>query len=712
MAILSKIRERSIALIAVIGLALFAFVLDPSTLSDFFSSNKVNEIGEVNGETITREEFAAALENYKKQTGNRVGEMQAAKTVWDNLVREKIYETQLEEAGITVGEEDVINELVEQPSVKNNPQFQNEAGLFDKEKFLQFLATTRENDDTMWSAWQNYINQIKNNLQRTTYNNLVSSGLGASLKEGELQYINDNTNISSQFLFVPYTTVADSLVTVTNDDVSKYINARKKEFTVESSRDISFVKFDIEPTFEDEEAIKKEVQTLVEDREEYSSVTKGEITVEGFKNADNMSLFFDENNSDIALDTVLKFKSQVSKEIADQVFDANEGDVFGPYKDNGFFKLTKVLEVTKMPDSVKARHILLPFIGSRSADATTTQTEEQAKKTADSLVSVLQRNRSKFPELAKEFSADKSNSEKGGSLDKFDYSRMVPEFRDFSFTNKKGTIGVAKTAFGFHIIEIEDQTDTQNAVKLATFGRKIVASEETENEVFQKSEKFSLAVSENNKFFDVAKENSYVTRPAVGLKVLDENIPGLGNQREIVRWSFSDDVKVGDFKRFDIEGGHVVAFVTSKTKAGLMSASSAMNRVRPQLINEKKAAIIKEKFSGETLEEIAKNMNTTVRTANDVNFKSPTLSGVGFEPKIVGAMSNAKIDKLHTKIEGSRGVFAFVVTKIEKPTALPTYEPTRNQISQTRKAQTNKLYEAVKDASEIEDYRASYFGLN
>jgi len=124
MAILSKIRERSMFLILVIGLALFAFVLDPSTISDFFNASKVNEIGEVNGETISRQEFAEALEAYKTQTGNRVSEMQAAKTVWGNIVRQKIYKTQLEEAGITIGDADIMNSLYETEFIQNDPRFQ------------------------------------------------------------------------------------------------------------------------------------------------------------------------------------------------------------------------------------------------------------------------------------------------------------------------------------------------------------------------------------------------------------------------------------------------------------------------------------------------------------------------------------------------------------------------------------------------------------
>ena len=145
MAVLSKIRERSMFLIIIIGLALFAFVLDPSTLGDFFNSNKVNEIGEINGESISRQEFTQELESYKQKAGNGVTEMQASKTVWDNIVRKKIYKNQLSEAGITIGEADVWNEIVNASFVQSNPEYQNEAGLFDENKFKQFLASEKEN---------------------------------------------------------------------------------------------------------------------------------------------------------------------------------------------------------------------------------------------------------------------------------------------------------------------------------------------------------------------------------------------------------------------------------------------------------------------------------------------------------------------------------------------------------------------------------------
>ena len=286
MAVLSKIRERSMFLIIIIGLALFAFVLDPSTLGDFFNSSKVNEVGEVNGESISRQEFSEELEVYKRQAGSRVSEMQASKTVWNNILRKKIYQNQLAEAGITVGEADVWNELINASSVKNSPQFQNEAGLFDEGIFKQFLADTKEQNTDMWAAWSNYMNQIRDNAERNTYNNLVAAGLGASLKEGEFQYFAENSKLKSQFVYVPYSSVPDSLVTVSKKEVEAYVRENENNFKVDESRDISYVKFAISPSASDENDIKEEVAGFIAD----------------FKNTTDDKEFLAENDSDTNLD--------------------------------------------------------------------------------------------------------------------------------------------------------------------------------------------------------------------------------------------------------------------------------------------------------------------------------------------------------------------------------------------------------------------------
>ena len=701
MAILSKIRERSLFLILVIGLALFAFVLDPSTLTDFFNSQKINEVGQVNGESISRQEFAQALDNYRAQTGNRVSEMQAAKNVWENLVRQKIYDSQLAEAGITVGEADILNDLYEKEFIKNDPKYQT-TGIFDKEKFKEFLATIREENREQWKAWREYMSNVKSALQKTTYDNLVAAGLGASLEEGKTEYFNENTKISGDLVYLPYTSVADSLVQITKGDVKKYIESHASEFEVEASRDISYVKFDIKASAQDESDIKADVAKLIDD---------GDSGV-GLKNTTDYLTFLEATKSDLPYNDNIQFKVQVPQVIADTLFKGNVGDVYGPYKDQNYFKLSKITEVLEIPDSAQARHILIPIAGAPSADPTVKNTEADAKRIADSLLTVIKKDKSQFEDLVKKFSSDKGSVDKGGFYDWFPYTQMTPAFRDFVFEGKEGDLGVVKTVFGYHVIEVKGQKNFQKALKLATYARKIEASEATENAVYQDAETFAQEISNGGKIDAIAKDKKLTVSPAVGLKALDENIPALGNERQIITWAFGKDLTVGDFKRFDIDGGYVVATLTGITEKGLMPVDQAISRVRPILTNEKKAEILKEKLQGSTLNDIATASKQPLKKFSDVTLKSPTITGIGYEPKIVGAMLSATEKELKKGIVGDRGVYAFVVTSRVLPTDLPNYDTYRKRIANQRKNQTYNMYQAVKKASDIEnEVGRTYYGV-
>lgn len=690
------------ALILVIGLALFAFVLDPSSIEDFFNSTKVNTVGEVDGETISRKDFSEALEAYKAQVGNRLTDMQASKQVWNNLVREKIYQNQLVEAGIEVGENDVWSALIDNPSVKNNQQFFNNAGLFDEGRLKEYLALAKSDTPALWNQWAAFMGQIKTGLENTTYNNLITAGLGASLKEGEMQYLNENTKITSQFVYVPFTTISDSLVTVTKSEIEKYIKANPTNFKVEASTDLKYVKFNIVPTKGDEEAIEKEVADLLNDKD----------GIKGLRNTEDATEFIAENSSDIALDNNYNFKNTVSVSIADAVFKGREGDVFGPYKDREYFKISKITEVVQISDSVKGAHILIPFIGSVSGQ-TSTKTDAQAKKSVDSIFKLVRRNKKKFATIADELNPDGTKG-KGGEIDWITVNAAFSLDQDFGkglFFSNKGDIKVVKTKFGYHIIRIDDIKKKQTAVKLATFARRIEASQATENTIFQNAETLALALANGGTFDAIVKEKGLRPQAAFGLKILDENVPGIGNQRGMVTWANKSENEVGAYKRFDTNNGHIVAVITNKTHKGLMSAAKATSRVRPILVNEKKAVLIAKTMNGATLADIATATKQTVRTADAVSMQSPVISGVGFEPKIIGAMFSGKENTVFNKVEGNKGVFAFVVTKREKPVALPNYETFRKRISASRKGQTSLMYNAIKEASKVEDNRGVFYGI-
>lgn len=716
MAILSKIRDRSVALIAVIGLALFAFVLDPSTLSDFFNSTKVNEVGEVDGESISRQQYAEAVELYRTRAGGMLSEMQIASRVWDDLVKEKIYTNQLEKAGITIGENDVWQRMITLPAVTGSPVFQNEAGMFEEGKFKQFLANAQANDPGTYKAWTTYMGQIKYAMLSETYNNLINAGMGASLKEGEYKHIEDNKSFDANYVYVPYSSIPDSLITVSEADIDKYVKSHSKQFKADASRDISYVKFDIVATTSDKEALKKEVASVLEDKKVFNKVTKQEETLLGLKNTTDYVEFFNENASDIPYNENYVLATQLAPSQVNAIVAGKVNDIFGPYEDANMFKISKLLDVKKMPDSVKSSHIIIPFIGAPRAQGAT-KTEEQAKKSADSILRLVRRSKSKFAQIADEINIDGTKG-KGGDIGWTTFNigfsnRFDRAFADYIFNNKKGSVGVVKSNFGFHVIRVDESKNMKDVVKLATYGKRIEPSTDTETAVFQDAETFALEVSKDkSKFNDVAKSKNLSVRPAVGIKMYDDLVPGVGNSREIVNWSFDKETKIGDYKRFDVNGGYVVVVLTAKEAKGLMSAKKASPRVKHLIVREKKAALLADKFAGANLNDIASSNNVQVSQMSGINLKAPSITGVGLEPKVVGAMFNAETGKVYKNIVGDKGVFAFVVNKVEDPTALPNYNAERNRLAQTRKNRSFRAFDALKEISNVKDERAMFYGIN
>ena len=717
MAILGKIRERSVFLIIIIAMALFAFVLTGlfDVNSPLFNKN-TNVIGEINGESISREEFAQLVDQQRARTGNRVSQLQNVKTAWDNLVREKVFKTQLEKSGIAVGEKDVWDEILRQPFVQNSPLFKNEVGLFDEEKLKEYIATLKDNavedeqSKAQWLSWLEYERNIKTNLELNTYSNLIRVGLGATLKDGERDYIDKNTKYDLDYVHVPLTSIADSLVTVSDEEIKNYVREHKDEFESEAARNLSIVKFDVRATPEDEETIKVALSELINDRDEYSSAAKTNIKVVGLASTDNYTQFFTENKSDTPLDDSFYTRARMFAALKDTIFSFDKGEVYGPYKDGEYFKLTKIADVSQLPDSSKSSHIIIPFAG--ATNSTSLKTKEEAKKEADSIYALVRNSDSRFEEIADEINTDGTKG-KGGDIGWVTYAQAFSpnfdrSFADFIFNNNKGAIDIVETAFGYHIIKVNDQTKKQEALRLITFSRKIEASEETENRIFEEAETFASQLNSNANMVDLAKEKNYTVLPLNGLKELDERVSILGNQRDIVKWAFEGGTEENDIKRFDIESGYAVIRLDKKIKKGI-SIGNAKARIRAQLRNEKKAKMIKDKMNGATLQEIANQFNTNVSSSKAVSISSPVLAGVGRVPELIQTLGGLPAEKVYRAIETQNAVFAVNIVKKELPAELNNFQSFANSLSQNLQNKGNQAYEVLKKTAEIEDNRAIFY---
>lgn len=700
MAILNKIRQRSFFLIMVIALALFAFILSDLIRNSAFGGNNAQKVvGEVNGESIKTSEFQNLVESRK----SRGSSLQIVKAIWNQKVDDMLLNQQVEESGIVVDKKHIAGKL--EVALKNNATFQNKEGKFDKAVLNEYIADLKETQPLQYQNWMRYENNIEEVAAQDVFKQMSAVGTYTTLTEAKFAHEAENKKATISYVQIPYSKIEDKTIEITDADIKAYLKKHANEFQTEASTAISYVKIEEKASEEDEKQIVAKLKGLIKDSKQYSDLTKSTEDVLGFENTKEVAAFIEEN-SDLPYTNSYSFKNELNKDVASQLFDAALGKVYGPYKEKGFYKLAKLVTRSKIPDSVKASHILIGH--NQTGRASSERTKEEAKVLADSILNVVKSNKSSFAVLAKKFSSDPSNKDKAGDLGYFTKNRMVKPFNDYVFENKKGDIAVVETGFGYHVVKIDDQKNFKKAVKIGVIAQEIQPSEATNNEIYAQATNF-LSKAKDTGIETAAKTANLTVKTAKGLNQLDENITGIGKQREIVKWSF--DAAKGSVKSFDVADGYIIATITDKVEKGLQSVAQAKDKVEPILINELKADKIIEGLKDITdLNQIAKQNGVAVKTATGVTLNNPTISGIGVEEKVVGTALGLAKDKLSKPIAANKGVYVLKVKTITEAQELGSYQTLAN--NETKKNRTNSrraLLKALKDNAEIVDLRAEIY---
>ncbi|MBF00067.1 peptidylprolyl isomerase [Flavobacterium coralii] len=699
MAVLSKIRERSLLLILVIGLSLLAFIVTDVISNGGFGVTK--NIGSVNGEDIPAQEFIQKVNDVQaRQRG--ISATQATNMVWNQEVENKLYSERFEKIGLRVGKDHVYNMYAQDPSVAQNPQFLNAIGQFDKNKFNEFLVNMKSTNPDQWRMIERNMPLVEDAAKKQLYLTMVKAGMVATNLDAKAKHKLENDKVNFDYVFVPYATINDDEVKVSDEEITAYMKKNEKKYKAEASRFVEYVLIEDKPSAEDEAELRKSVNEILSPRVVYNEQTKANDTIAGFRGVADVKDFVNKN-SDVAYDTTFVTKKSLPIDHAEQIFNLPAGEVYGPYTDNGYLKLTRV--VGRRPNaSAKVSHILIAFDGSKSPGEHN-RTKEEAQAKANEILQKVNANPGSFAQLAAENSDDPGSKNNGGVYDDVMPKQMVPEFDKFLFNNPVGKTGVVETEFGFHVMKVLDKYD---AVQLATIAKEIRPSEGTSDELFTKATKLEMDAADKP-LEELAKALNLEVKTTNKLGAYDENIQGLGQQRQIVSWAFNKDTEEGDVKKFDVPEGYVIAKLKSKNEKGLMPLDEAKNTVLPILRNEKKAALIKEKMKGDTLEAVAKSSGSSVASATDVTLAAPMVPGVGSEPKVVGKAFGLDEGKTSGLIEGNMGVFMVKTKNVTKAAELPNYNAVATRLkTESRGGVQFRLTTALKDNADIEDNRAEF----
>ncbi len=695
----------------VIGLALLAFILgDLLNSGPSVFSRKRLEVAEIDGKSINYMDYNAKIEqlsefyrtNYQLQSLDQETLDGIRQEVWRNTVRDIILNQRIKKLGISVSVDELktmllgdsintggSNIIMEEPHPIVRRMFTNpETGEFNRYQMMNYFnAISNDVYKNERKRWIYIEDQIVDDRLSQKYFTLVRKGLSPNNLDARDFAMESGSTVDFSFVHLPFNTIPDDQVSVNESDIRGYYDDHKQEFRQDESRSLEYVVFDIEPSEKDDEMA-------------HDYVAQSKTT---FLRTNN-PIDYVNTNSDIPYKDINYGYYDLPESIRDSIFNASPGFVVGPYFDDNAYKLARLLEFTYVPDSVRARHILISLSVQRD--------DERAKTIADSLKNLIE-NGHDFASLAREFSADQSNREIGGDLGWFKEGSMVKPFSDAVFNGKVGDVDVVKTRFGYHVIKIIDQSKKVKKAKLAILQREVIPSDETYQKIYSEAVEFRSKATSLEKFRDLCVQENISPRFATDIKRNAANITGLDNSRELIRWSYENDEN-SISQIFDLTDKYVVAALTDVKEKGYAPLEDVKTEIEIKLMKQKKldqlASQISDKISGaSTIDDAASALNTSVSEASGVRFANPYVNGVGLEPAVVAQAFEMPENSLSEPVEGENGVFVLTVTKrnIPENPDIQSAEFRLKYAMQSRVAYEG--YEALREDADIVDNRIKFY---
>ena len=595
MAILGQIRKRSIFLIIVIGMALFAFVISGVfTSNGGFSSNK--PIGEINGEEIDFEIFNMMVE--QAQTVYGLNTINAVNFAWNQGVKNQSLIQELDKLGIDAGKNQLEQIISSDESIVLNPLFQNEIGLFDFNKFSNYIAQLKTSNPTVYNSWRLQEENIISLAKQKIYFDLIKSSVIYTNVESNIQYHLENDKVNIEYLRIPYELVPDSLIKIKDSEINSYVRNKKDVYEIGASKKVEFVYVPDIASDIDINNIRTNLEQLKDGFNQLNQITNSTEYVEGFSSVKDYSEFID-IYSEVAWDSIYKTKQELSSDFSDILYGLNVGQVFGPYQDGNFYKIT----------------------------------------------------------------------------------RMIDKKRDGNL----------------------------NKVLLADVAIEIIPSNESSNENFRKASQVEFDA--NNGLSLNQSDASLQISTFESFEDFDEGLPGIINSRQVIKWMYDDDSRVGDVRRFTLNDGYIVAKIIEFNKTRLPDIEDVRTEISQILIQNKKYDFLKNKYKSTlNIDTIAEENNLEVENASAVTQYDPILVGAGVEPYIIGSSFSLEPNETSELLKGNNGVYIIRLLSKEIAEEINLGQAISNSLSDREIERISTLIpEVLESKAEIVDNRSFYY---
>lgn len=684
----------------------FVFVaISAFVLGDLFSNNSFlfddDSVGEIAGHTVTLNEYQQAVRereaNYMMYFNRQPGDAEMPtlrEQAWEMLILRHAIEPQFKKVGVTVTDDEMVDMITGKNINEGIKQsFTNpETGQFDRSLLSNYISNIKLAPEASPERmqWEIFQRDLQPGRQRIKYENLLIKSAYVTSAEAEKEYHMQNDVAEIKYVYVPYFSVSDTAVTVSDADLKAYYNKNKEKYKSEHTRDMKVVNFEVMPSAEDSLSFREELSRLAAD----------------FKAAENDSIFA-LINADNAESAYTRYTaSSIPESISLAEFTV--GEVKGPLLDGGSYKLIKLSEIGK--DTIfnaRASHILIRW------DDDSEASKKAAKEKAREILKDIKAG-ADFADKAREFGTD-GTATRGGDLGWFSSGAMVKPFEEAVFAaTKKGVLNdVVETDFGYHIIDVTETKDN-NYYEVAVIDRDIIPSDASINNAIRKAEMFASELGSEKEFVERAQQEGYVVFEAKNVQPADRRVSNLGEARALVQWLFRDGEIDKVSEVFDLQDQYTVAVMTGEIEKGYKPLEVVKEEITPAVKNELKGKIIIDKLSKlqGTLDEMAAayGKDATVYTNSSLKLNTNTLTSAGFDPVAVGMAFSLEDGKRTAPYAGESGVLLIETqTKTSAP-AVGDYTLFKTQLQQSAvNRNTSSIAEAIKQNAQIVDKRYKFY---
>ena len=705
MAIIGKIRKHSGLAVIIVGVAIAAFVI-----GDFGKrrAKGTTDIGVINGESIPYSEFNKkvdqSMEAQKENSGSdKISDQDAyqlRQTTWNNEVKTVLMGAEYDELGLTVSPEELFDQVQgKQPHRYILQYFKDpKTGQYDPALVLNYLKNLDKMEPKNRDQWLRFEKAIKDDRQETKFNNLISKGYYMPAAFLKKDYIKQTKSIKLRSIAPALTSIADSTVKLADADYAKFYDKNKVFFNQdEPFRDLDYVLFEVAPSDPDRKKIAADVAQLYKD---FATSTD--------------AINFTNANSDKKADSNFIKKGTLPARFDSLLFISPVGTLFNPFEFKNTWYMAKLLAIQERPDSMRGSQILIAFTSPGNEGIK--RTKEQAKAKADSLLSVLKKSPETFAEAARKVSDYPNAKDDGGDLKWFmDGNAGFYPFFQAGMEMKPKEMKVIETRIGYSLFLLNEKTKPIKKVRVAVLTRAIEPSNQTYQDTYTKASAFA-GQNKTQELFDKASTSKGLQkRSSPNLREMDNNLMGLPAAREVVRWAFAENTKVGEVSPvFDINGKYLIAILKRIVLKGQQPLESVKERIEPSVRNLKKATMIAEKMkqsmsSAKDINALASKFETKVDTTV-LTFAGFSRSAIGREMELVGQIFSYKKGQSEGPLTGNYGAYYLTVDEVNEAPAKEDFTFEKSQLLQSFSQRvTTSLFKAIEKTAKITDNRIRFY---